>query len=996
MYSKITRYLRRITLLGLVGSANLLYAQQVPVKGVVQDVSGQPLPGVSIRAQHQGTGKSVTTSSSAQGMFTFSNLVAGGPYRFIFSYMGYQTDTLSNYTLTAGQQVALTLKLKEAQTSLQEVVIGYGKSKRNEITGAVTSVRREDFNTGVVSSAGQLLQGKVAGLNITRSGNPGDKPSVILRGPSSFREGAQEPFYVIDGVPGASIDLVAPDDITSMEVLKDASATAIYGSRAANGVIMITTRRAVQGEPHLSYSAYAASETISNSIEMASGDQLRAYLKDNGKTLDAVNDDGSNTNWLKEVTKTGFSHNHNINLSGGGENTSYSGSVNYLNNQGIIKTSGLERFIVRANMEQRMLKDRLKLNLGVTNSNTTTDKIADQVYNNMFTYLPTVGVRKADGSYSEDYSRTTGTGGYYNPVALLNNNTIQNKTDLYLVNGSAKLNILKGLDFTAMASMQREQVNDNLYRNKASMLSQGLKGYAERAAVKNTQNIAELYFNYDKTFGDHNMKLLAGYSWQENRSGDGFQASGQNFISDDLLWNNLGLSNGNGNTVVNYGNNYISTLRLISFYGRAMYDYKGKYLLQATLRRDGSSAFGKDEQWGLFPSVSAGWNIDREDFMQNVNFVSNLKLRAGYGVSGNSLGFNAYTTQLVYGAQDANYFYADGKWLKAVGPIQNENTKLKWERTATINAGVDFSLFKNKLTGSIDLYNKKTTDLIAPYSVSTTQYQFNVLTANVGSMVNKGIEVTLNTTPVKTKDFSWTTSVNLSHNKNEITSISKGDIRADQFFTANFGGRGQSGISGFQIIKEGYPLGSFYTLRYAGKNEAGVSMFYDKDGNASTSNTGFEHFAITGSAQPKLLYGWNNTFKYKRFDLNVFVRGVYGNKILNATLADMNAPIYAHQTNIPVMTLSESIKDNTAQFVSDRYLESGSYLRMENATLGYSFTLKGNKSLRLYASGNNLFIITKYKGVDPEINMAGQTPGIDNRNFYPKTRSVMFGLNLSI
>jgi len=996
MYSKITRYLRRITLLGLVGSANLLYAQQVPVKGVVQDVSGQPLPGVSIRAQHQGTGKSVTTSSSAQGMFTFTNLAPGGPYRFIFSYMGYQTDTLSNYTLAAGQQVALTLKLKEAQTSLQEVVIGYGKSKRNEITGAVTSVKREDFNTGVVSSAGQLLQGKVAGLNITRSGNPGDKPSVILRGPSSFREGAQEPFYVIDGVPGASIDLVAPDDITSMEVLKDASATAIYGSRAANGVIMITTRRAVKGDPHLSYSAYAASETISNSIKMASGDELRAYLKDNGKTLDAVNNDGSNTNWLDEVTKTGFSHNHNINLSGGGENTSYSGSVNYLNNEGIIKTSGLERFIVRANMEQRMLKDRLKLNLGVTNSNTTTDKIASQVYNNMFTYLPTVSVKKADGTYSEDFSRTTGTGGYYNPVALLNNNTIQSKTDLYLVNGSAKLNILAGLDFTAMASMQREQVNDNLYYNKASMLAQGLKGYAERAAVKNTQNIAELYFNYDKTFGDHNMKLLAGYSWQENRSGDGFQASGQNFISDDLLWNNLGLSNGNGNTVVNYGSNYISTLRLISFYGRAMYDYKGKYLLQATLRRDGSSAFGKDEQWGLFPSVSAGWNIDREDFMQNVSFVSNLKLRAGYGVSGNSIGFNAYTAQLVYGAQDASYFYSDGKWLKAVGPIQNENANLKWERTATINGGLDFSLFKNKLTGSIDVYNKKTTDLIAPYTVSTTQYQFNVLTANVGSMVNKGIELTLNTTPIRTKDFSWTTSVNLSHNKNEITSISKGEIKADQFFTANFGGRGQSGISGFQIIKEGYPLGSFYTLRYAGKNEAGISMFYDKDGNASTANTGFEHFQITGSAQPKLLYGWNNTFKYKRFDLNVFVRGVYGNKILNATLADMNAPIYAHQTNIPLMTLSESMKDNTAQFVSDRYLESGSYLRLENATIGYSFNIKGNKSLRLYASGNNLFIITKYKGVDPEINMAGQTPGIDYRNFYPKTRSVMFGLNLSI
>lgn len=996
MYLKTLRYLRGITLFSLVCTANLLYAQQVPVKGVVLDVTGQPIPGVSIRAEHQGTGKSVTVRSSADGLFSFNNLSAGGPYRFIFSYMGFQSDTLSNYTLSTGQQVALNMKLKEQQTNLQEVSIGYGKSKRSEITGAVSSVKPEDFNRGVVSSPGQLLAGKVAGLNITRSGNPTDKPAVILRGPSSFREGAQEPFYVIDGVPGASIDVVAPDDIISMEVLKDASATAIYGSRAANGVIMINTRRAAKGEPRVSYSAYAATESISNSIDMASGDQLRDYLTKNGKKLDPVNDDGSNTNWLKEVTRTGFSHNHNVNLSGSGENSSYSGSVNYLNNQGIIKTSGMERFIVRGNMEQRMLNNRLKLNLNVTNSNTTNDRIAGQVYNNMFTYLPTVGVRKADGTYSEDPSRTTGTGGYYNPVALLYNNTIQGKTNLYLVNGSAKVSILDGLDFTAMASMQREQIDENLYYNRSSMLAQGLRGYAQRSSVKNTQKILEGYFNYDKSFGDHHMKLLAGYSWQENRNGDGFQTSGQDFVSDELLWNNIGLSNGNGTTVVNYGSNFISTLRLISFYGRAIYDYKNKYVLQASMRRDGSSAFGINNRWGMFPSVSAAWNIDKEDFMKDVSFVNDLKLRAGYGVSGNSVGFDAYTARLIYGAQNSSYFYYNGKWITAIGPVQNDNPNLKWERTATLNIGLDFSIFKNRLSGSIEVYDKKTSDLIAPYNVSTTEFPYSVLTANVGGMSNKGIELTLNANVVKSKNFSWNTSLNLSHNKNKITSISNDRFQAGEFYTANFGGRGQAGISGFQIIKEGLPLGSFYTLRYAGKNADGVSMFYDKNGNAATTNTGFENFAITGSAQPDLLYGWNNTFRYKQFDFNVFVRGVYGNKILNATLADMNAPIYAHQTNIPVVTLAESIKDNSAQFVSDRYLESGSYLRLDNATLGYSFKLKGSKSLRLYASGNNLFIITKYKGVDPEINMAGQTPGIDNRNFYPKTRSLLFGLNFSL
>lgn len=982
--------------LSMICWAGPLFAQELPVKGLVQDASGQPLPGVSIKAEHQQTRKTFNAMSNSEGLFSFSNIPAGGPYRFIFSFIGFQTDTLSNYTVRAGQQIALNIKLKDQPQDLQEVVIGYGNTRRNQVTGSVTSIKPEEFNRGVFSSPGQLLQGKVAGINVTRSGNPTDKPAVILRGPSSFRDGAQEPFYVIDGVPGASIDLIAPDDIVSIDVLKDASSTAIYGSRASNGVIMISTRNAANGAPRLSYNSYVASETISNTIDMASGAQLRTYLTDNGKKLDAVSDDGSNTDWLKEVTRTGISQNHNLSLSGSGENSNYGGSVNYFNNEGIIKTSAMERFIVRANIEQRMLNNRLKLNLNVTNSNTINDRIASQVYNNMFTYLPTVGVRKADGSYSEDPSRTTGTGGYYNPVALLYNNTMQGKTNLYLANGSAKVNILNGLDFTTMVSMQNEQINENLYNNRYSMLKQGFNGYAERSSVKNTQKIFEGYFNYDKSFADHNVKLLAGYSWQENKNGDGFQTSGQDFVSDDLLWNNIGLGNGNGTTIVNYGSNYISTLRLISFYGRAMYDYKGKYLLQATLRRDGSSAFGINNRWGIFPSVSAGWNIDRESFMQNINFVDNLKLRVGYGVSGNSIGFDAYTARLIYGAQNSSYFYYNGEWITAIGPVQNDNPNLKWERTATLNIGMDFGLFKNKLSGTIDVYNKKTTDLIAPYQVSTTQYPFNVLTANVGAMTNKGIELSLNTTPVRTSNFSWNTAINLSHNKNEITSISNDVFQASEFYTANVGGRGQSGVNGFQVIKEGYPLGSFYTLRYAGKDEAGKSMFYDKDGNASTANTGFEHFSVTGSAQPKLLYGWNNSFKYKHFDFNFFIRGVYGNKILNATLADMNAPIYALQTNIAVMTLTESISDDKAQFVSDRYLESGSYLRLDNATLGYTFRIAGSKSLRLYASGNNLFIITKYKGVDPEINMAGQTPGIDYRNFYPKTRSAIFGLNLSL
>jgi len=967
-----------------------LYAQQSQplVTGLVQDTIGNPLVGVSVRAINQSTRRSFQASTSERGLFQFTSIPEGGPYNFVFSYIGYETMTLRNYQVASGKQVTLDVKLKEEFTGLGEVVIvGYGESKRSEVTGAITSVSSEDFNTGVFSSPSQLLQGKVAGLNITRSGNPNSRPAVILRGPSTLLAGAQEPFYVIDGVPGASIDLVAPDDIVSIDVLKDAASTAIYGSRAANGVIMVTTRRAQSGVKRLSYSSYAAVENISNTIDMLSGDQLRTYLSEQGKTLDPIDDDGSNTNWQDEVSRTGVSHNHNISFNGSDENSSYGASVNYLNNQGIIKGSSLERFIARADIEQRAFNDRLKLNLNVTNSNTTGKLISDEVYNNMLTYLPTVAVKQPDGTYTENFSRTRN---YLNPVSLIDNNTIEQKTKLLLVNGSAKVNIVKGLDFTTSVSYQDERIDTNIYYNSFSGLAQNLKGRAIRNTVSNTKKILESFFNYNYTFGSqHDVKLLAGYSWQEDRLGDGFQTSNQGFVNDDLSYNNPGLGDP-GDVPVDYGNKRIQTLRLISFYGRANYSYEGKYLLQVSLRRDGSSAFGENNRWGLFPAFSAGWLIHRESFMENNATINELKLRAGYGVSGNSLGFDAFTSTLLY--RSSGRFYYDGRFINAIGPFQNNNPNLKWERTATVNLGLDFGLFNNLLSGSIDVYDKRTSDLIWPYPVSTTQYFVNRLMANAGKISNKGIEFILQSTPIKRQDFSWTTSINLSHNKNELTSLSNDNFELPLIPTAYLGGRGQTGVAS-QIVQEGYPIGTFYTYRYAGKNEAGQSQFFDKDGELTLTPTSADAY-YAGNAQPKLIYGWNNSFKYKDFDLTFFLRGVTGNKILNGTLADMNAPGNATQTNIPEFSLDESVNDNNAYLVSDRFIESGAYLRMDNATLGYSFRTKGSNRIRLYVSGNNLFVITNYRGIDPEINMGGIEPGIDNRDYYPKTRSFMMGLNL--
>jgi iron complex outermembrane receptor protein len=836
------------------------------------------------------------------------------------------------------------------------------------------------------------LQGKVAGLNIARSGDPNVKPTVIMRGPSTLRDGANEPFYVIDGVPGASLELVAPTDIVSIDVLKDASSTAIYGSRAANGVIMITTRRAKQGQTMLSYNPYVAIETVSNKIDMLSGDELRDYLAKNGQTLlSQYNDSGANINWQDEVMRTGISHNHNLGFNGSQGNVLFGASINYFDNQGIVKNSSLKRVTARGNLESKFFNDRLKLGISLTNS-TTKHGDVDQgaLFNNMLTYMPTVNIRRPDGSFTEDFSR----GGYLNPAGILANNVLKSKEEKTLLTGLAEVKILKGLVYTLSISGQKEQTTRDIYYNSLSGQAVGANGRAYRGNYENNKQVIESYFNYEKSFGLHNIKLLGGYSWQQDRIGDGFGVSTQGYTNDLLTFYNLYVGNPFQAANVRFDNGIISTLRLISYYGRINYQYDDKYLFQVSLRNDGSSAFGKNNRWGYFPAVSAGWRITQESFMADQKIFDELKLRAGYGVSGNSLGFDAFTSMVRYSS--GGRFYLNGNYPTGLLPVQNENPDLKWESTDMTNIGLDFSVLKNRISGSIDYYVKNTSDLIYNYPVSTTQYFVNVLTANVGKVKNTGIEVTLSATPVSTRGFTWTTSANLAHNKNEVVSLSNDKFPSlKEIPNAYLGGKGQTG-NWSQVIKEGQPLGTFSLWHYAGKNDAGTSTFETADGKVIASQPLTTDLMIAGNAQPKLMFGWNNTFTYKNFDLNFFLRGVTGNKILNNTLAQLNNPADSKTLNIPKFTLGESYKDNVAYLTSDRFLEDGTYIRMDNATLGYSLNskIKAISKLRFYVSANNLFTITDYRGIDPEINIGGITPGIDAKNFYPKTRSFIIGANI--
>ncbi|MFD2938296.1 SusC/RagA family TonB-linked outer membrane protein [Spirosoma flavum] len=959
---------------------------QRTITGTVTDEKNGPLPGATVQLKGSNSG----TTTDANGKFSLS--VPDGKAVIVISFIGFDPKEIE-----IGSQTSLTVQLTPGASQLDEVVVktGYGTELRKNIISSIATVKAEDFNQGVVTSPAQLLQGKVAGLNITRSGNPNQSAqSIVLRGPSTLREGAaQEPFYVIDGVPDASINLIPPDDIVSIDILRDASATAIYGARAANGVILVTTRRGKEGQSRVSYNGYGGIEQVSKRIDVLTGDEIRGYLKANGKALNPVDDDTNNgvpvnTDWQKEVTRTAYSHNHTLSFDGGTANTLYGASVNYLNNQGIMRGSSRERMIIRANIQQKALNDRLRLSLSLSNSDNLANNIPNEVFGNMVAYLPTVNVRNADGTFKENLAR-----GNANPLSLIETNTLNTRTKTFLANGQIQATLLPGLDYNLSLSSQNEQIDNNTYANRYSLGAYGANGLAIRSSYTNTKRIIESYFSYNKQFGEHGLKLLAGYSWQQDRTGDGFQSSNKGFVSDATTYNNLSLGSPPTGYLTDYGTVTIKTLRLISYYGRVNYQYADRYLLQASIRRDGSSAFGTNNQWGLFPAVSVGWRINNERFMENIHLFDDLKLRAGYGVTGNSLGFDPFISLLRYNS--TGKFYYNGNFINGIGPTQNPNPNLKWEQTAMYNVGLDFSVLKNRLSGTLEFYNKLTSDLIWTYGVSTTQFFVNTLTANAGKMRNVGVELTLAATPIQSKRVTWRTSVNLAHNDNKIETLSNDVFTLNQIPTAYVGGKGQSGNSS-QIVKEGLPVGTFNTWKYAGLNEKGVSQFQKADGTLTTTPTSSD-FVPTGSAQPKLLFGWNNSVRFGAFDLNVFLRGVTGNKILNATLAGLNSPADANAYNQPRIILKEPITDINSYLLSDRYIEDGSYIRLDNATLGYTVKTgsKVLKNLRFYATGTNLFTLTHYQGIDPEISLGGLTPGIDQNNFYPKTRSYVFGANIS-
>lgn len=967
------------------------FAQQGTVKGTVIDDTGEPIIGANV--VEKGTTNGAITDIDGNYTLQVTNLKSAS---LEFSFIGY--NTLEE---KINGRATINVTLSSGVINLGEVIaIGYGTQTRREITGSVANVDQATFNKGISRDASDLLRGKVAGLNITQGSSDVTRGSQIrLRGTSTLMND-QGPMIVIDGVPGGDMSTVAPADIESISVLKDASSQAIYGSRAAGGVILITTKKGTGAKTTINYDGYVSADVAANKPDMLSSQEwidLNNQLGNQEKIKEIVGawDGKTNTNWFDEILRTGISQNHSLSMTGGTSTSNYRASYTYLDRQGVSKVNYMRRHSFRFQVQQRALDNRLRLTLTAAGTMQDSNSPFQEDFVRAYNMLPLYPVYNADGSFYE------GANGLLfneydmgNPVHAEAENYNRSKKNNFYGQGEVQFDIMEGLNVKANLYKSRFSTDNSVW--KAPTNYQSSSGDATRSANTANRTMMELTANFDKTFGNHKVGALIGYSWENNEYESQYAAS-SNYAVTSMGANSIqaGQELKIGN--VTSGHN---SYKLISFFGRATYSYKERYMVTGTLRRDGSSKFGANHKWGTFPSGSAAWGISQEPFMKNVKWVDDLKLRAGYGITGNQDGLSPYKSLQLYQAYGT--YVSGGSNLSAFRVSQNANPDLKWEQTSMFNIGLDFSLFKGRLGGTIEYYDKRTKDMLYNYRVPTPTYVYSSIAANVGDMSNKGIEVSLNFDAIHTKNFNWTTTLNLSHNKNEITKLSNDLYSTSRVFVGDPWIRGQSGATS-HVVEEGRPVGQFYVLHVTKYDEkTGHFEYWDKNNDGTISD---DDRTYAGDAQPDLEFGWSNNFTYKNWDASFFIRGSIGQKALNNPIAAYGTNNYITGTNAMkspfLTTLNESVK------VCDYFIEDASYARLDNMTIGYTFNTKKLNWLdkaRVYVTAQNLFVITGYKGLDPEVEVyrgaasdsnAGLDPGIEPRQYFPKARTFTFGVNLT-
>jgi len=1006
----------RYTILLVFFASSMAFAQQVVTGTVTSSDDGSPIPGVNILEKGTTNG----TVTDADGAFRVS---IGSNATLVLSFVGYQTQEVA-----VGSQSTINVSLQSDVTSLSEVVvIGYGTVQKKDLTGSVSQVTSKDFNAGVNVNPLQSIQGKVAGLNITQgSGDPNSSPTVRLRGYTSLL-GGSDPLYVVDGVIGVPVNSVSPNDIETIDVLKDASAAAIYGSRAANGVIIITTKRGKSGKTTVTFNNYVSAATISNSLDLLDGDQYRSEISrikgdaafgDNLRFPKDAGGNGYSTDWMKEITRTAMINNHEVAIMGGTDQLSYRGSLNYIKQDGIVKNTGLDRVTGRINLDQKALNNKLSIQYNLSFTNTNSQISNGDVVARAATMLPTTPVFGTDPTKFGGYYEVEGSFDLFNPVAMQNNYQNDEVKKVFVGAMNLSYEVLPGLKLGANGAFRNENTINSQAYNPVVKAYIGNQGNTSKNLYQTNNKLLELTANYVKTFGNNSkISLLGGYSYQDNID-DGFGANNNNYVPGtyELLgYNNLGLGRAtliNGSTT--YVSSYKNEWKLISFFARANFDYNDRFNLTATVRQDGSSKFGANSKWGTFPSVSGGWTLSNEAFLAGNSFLSLLKLRVGWGQTGNSEGITAYKSLGLTGPSGTYYDGAAGNFLPGYGASQNGNPNLKWEVLEQTNIGLDFEFLGGKVQGTLDVYNKVTKDMLFNYFVSVGAdnpdfpghpYASPSIVRNSGSMSNKGIELSVGTTPVRTADFNWNTRVVGSFYKNTITSVSTPGIENVIIRYNPFGGRGLSNVFASQL-REGHPLGEFLIPQFAGFDPAGAVTLVAADGGAPTTDYTKALLYEAGQSQPRVTASWINSFTFKRFDLNFQLRGVFGNKIMNNLRSNLAIPGSILETNMLRAVGNYPVNYSTNQ-LSNLWLESGAFVRLDNWQVGYSIPT-GNSLLtnaRIYLSGNNLFVITKYKGIDPELEVKGDLQagdsnapnpmGMDNSGIYPKTRTFMLGVNLT-
>ncbi|CCH56946.1 TonB-dependent receptor plug [Fibrisoma limi BUZ 3] len=1015
----------------------LAWAQGRTVTGKVTDPTGSGLPGVSV--QIKGTQRG--TNTQADGSYQLTNVPDNAT--LVLSFIGYQSQEVA-----VGNRSTVDVQLADDTKALEEVVVvGYGTAKRKDLTGSVTQVTSREFNPGITPNPLQAIQGKVAGLVITTpSGDPNQSPTVRLRGYTSLA-GGSDPLYVVDGMIGVPISQVNPNDIESIDVLKDASAAAIYGSRAANGVIIVTTKRGKAGQTTVTFNNYVGAEAISNRLDLLDGPgyiaavtQIRgaSALTDQQRFPKDASGNYYNTDWIKEITRTGLVNNHNIAVSGGSNTFTYRGSLDYINQQGIVKNTGFDRLIGRVNLDQKALDNRLNVQYNLQYTQTNQNFADNGIVRRAAQFLPTLPVRDAQGQYSE----VGGAFDLFNPVAMLENATNNGVRNTAIVGANLRYEILDGLSLGVNGQLQSDNTNNNYVSNPAIKAYQGNNGRAERRQYNSLNRLAEITATYNRSFGTtSNFSLLGGYSFQQFDN-DGFGAANNQFVTTDFGFNNLGQGAG---TLLNPSNSYATSYRnqarLISFFGRGVVNLNDKYNVTATIRRDGSSKFGANNKWGVFPSIAAGWNITNESFFPKSNVLSFLKLRVGWGQTGNSEGINAYSSIQLYGQRGTYYDGSIGDFLPGYGITQNANPNLKWEILGQTNVGLDFQLFNSRFSGTVEYYNKLTSDALYNINVPAdgVNYFANTILANIGSIRNTGVELSFGGDIVQGSTFNWNARLVGSYNQNKVESLSNDQFNVGQVRFNPFGGRGLSDVFASYLVV-GRPLGEFnYVPTFTGQyNADGQPLLVSGKGDTPTPNVADSDAIVAyangnpinqGNPQPFFNLSLSNSFRYKNFDLNFLLRGVFGNTILNNTRSNYMIPGSILETNMlrDVTTLPNNYGVNV---LSTNWLESGTFVRLNNWQLGYTVPVKANKYIsgaRVYVGGNNLFVLTGYKGVDPELQArgdlsggpgggqvaapatngvstgyfnVGQAPnpiGLDEANagFYPKTRSFQLGVNLT-